>query len=207
MGLELRALGGSRRAEPTVAGAFLVIVGAFLSGGVFFFINLRYTRQLSKNTEDLHGSARWANEDDVKNTGLLDAEQGVYVGGWHDEKTRHLYYLRHNGPEHVLAFAPSPAAKLASGFLAHIFPPSIDSCWLGFRGHASPRAIRSLPFSLRGLHPLAETRSPVLLGRSAACRSRDSYPTCLSFSFRPSATVPGSAYLFLHLSDRSASLA
>src|SRR5438552_2006751 len=96
---------------------------------------------------------------------------------------------------------------LPSGFLAHILPPSIDSCWLGFRGHASPRAIRSLPFSLRGLHPLAETRSPVLLGRSAACRSRDSCPTCLSFSFRPSAAVPGSAYLFLHLSDRSASLA
>ena len=97
--------------NPLLTGAFLVVVGAFLSGGVFFFINLRYTRQLSRNTEDLHGSARWANEDDVKNTGLLDAEQGVYVGGWHDEKTRHLHYLRHNGPEHVLAFAPTRTGK------------------------------------------------------------------------------------------------
>src|SRR5271166_3198155 len=88
---------------------------------------------------------------------------------------------------------------LASGFLAHIFPPSVDSCWLGFRGHASPRAIRSLPFSLRRLHPLAKTRSPVLPGCSSAA--------CRSFSFRPSAIVPGSAYLLLHLSDRSASLA
>src|SRR6266478_772869 len=50
-------------------------------------------------------------------------------------------------------------------------PPSIGSCWLGFRGHASSSAIRSLPFLLRGLHPLAKTRSPVLPGRSAACRS------------------------------------
>ena len=97
--------------NPLLTGAFLVVVGAFLSGGVFFFINLRYTRQLSKNTEDLHGSARWADADDAKNTGLLDAEQGVYVGGWHDEKNRHLHYLRHNGPEHVLAFAPTRTGK------------------------------------------------------------------------------------------------
>ena len=110
--MDLRALGGSRRAEPTVDRRVSRCCRSLIfSGGVFFFINLRYTRQLSKNTEDLHGSARWADEDDVKNTGLLDAEQGVYVGGWHDDKNRHLHYLRHNGPEHVLAFAPTRTGK------------------------------------------------------------------------------------------------
>src|SRR6266571_5650707 len=66
---------------------------------------------------------------------------------------------------------------LPSGFLAHILPPSIDSCWLGFRVHVPPGAIRALPFPLRGLHPLARTRSPVFPGCSAACRSRDSKHT------------------------------
>src|SRR5712692_6784731 len=69
---------------------------------------------------------------------------------------------------------------LPSGFLAHILPPSIDSCWLGFGVHASPRAIQSLPFPLRGLHPLTWMRSPVPSGCSAACRSRGSCPTHLS---------------------------
>src|ERR1700730_15005097 len=37
-----------------------------------------------------------------------------------------------------------------SGFLAHILPPSIDSCWLGFRFHSSPRTIQSLPSRFSG---------------------------------------------------------
>src|SRR5260370_11228349 len=50
---------------------------------------------------------------------------------------------------------------LPSGFLAHILPPSIDSCWLGFRSHSSPRTIQSLPFPPLGLHPSTPKRSPV----------------------------------------------
>src|SRR6202044_2530352 len=42
---------------------------------------------------------------------LLDAEQGVYVGGWRAEKSDRLQYLRHNGPEHVLLFAPTRSGK------------------------------------------------------------------------------------------------
>ena len=36
-----------------------------------------------------------------------------------------------------------------SDSLAHILPPSIDLCWLGFRGHSSPGSIQPLPFPLR----------------------------------------------------------
>ena len=32
--------------------------------------------------------------------------EGVYVGGWQDKKGN-LYYLRHNGPEHILTYAPT----------------------------------------------------------------------------------------------------
>src|ERR1035438_7346776 len=68
---------------------------------------------------------------------------------------------------------------LPSGFLAHILPPSIDSCWLGFRFHSSPRTLQALPFPPFGLHPSAQKRSPV----------RSGYSDCLSslrlMAYRP----------------------
>ena len=57
----------------------------------------------------MHGSARWASEKDIKGAALLDND-GVYVGGWLDKKNR-LRYLRHNGPEHVLCYAPTRSGK------------------------------------------------------------------------------------------------
>jgi type IV secretion system protein VirD4 len=57
----------------------------------------------------LHGSARWADLNDIKAASLL-GNDGVYVGGWRD-KRGHLHYLRHNGPEHVLCYAPTRSGK------------------------------------------------------------------------------------------------
>ncbi len=81
-------------------------------------------RTLSKGCEDLHGSARWARLAEIRAMGLLDG-QGVYVGGWLQEHRggerlrralrgqplRVQRYLRHNGPEHVLCFAPTRSGK------------------------------------------------------------------------------------------------
>lgn len=78
----------------------------------------------SKANEDLHGSARWANEDDIITAGLLPKKrtfldvlkrkkaqnEGVYVGGWEDKKGK-FHYLRHNGPEHILTYAPTRSGK------------------------------------------------------------------------------------------------
>src|SRR4051812_15580238 len=71
-------------------------------------------------------------------------------------------------------------AMLPSDFLAHRLPPPAESCWPGFRDHASPDTIRSLPSPLSGLHPWAQKRSPVRAGYSAACRFRDACSTRLS---------------------------
>lgn len=79
--------------------------------GMFFILNMRRTKRLSRNAEDIHGSARWANEYDIRQTGLLDASNGVYVGGWYDARRRRLHYLKHDGPEHILAFAPTRSGK------------------------------------------------------------------------------------------------
>jgi type IV secretion system protein VirD4 len=97
--------------KPLFEGEMIVLVGSFLSVAAFFTLAGRRARRLSKDSEDLHGSARWALDSDVMATGLLDAPRGVYVGGWYDERARRLQYLRHNGPEHVLAFAPTRSGK------------------------------------------------------------------------------------------------
>src|SRR3954452_612327 len=97
--------------RPFFQGDMIVVVGSFLSIGVFFVSTNRAARKLSANADDLHGSARWADSDDVKKTGLIDARRGVYVGGWCPEGSGRLHYLRHNGPEHILAFAPTRSGK------------------------------------------------------------------------------------------------
>ncbi|SMF61197.1 conjugal transfer protein TraG [Allosphingosinicella indica] len=51
-----------------------------------------------------YGSARWADRRDVRRAGLL-APDGVMLGRYDGE------YLRHDGPEHILAFAPTRSGK------------------------------------------------------------------------------------------------
>ncbi len=73
----------------------------------------------------LHGSARWAARQDIQAAGLLPRPlpwwqrlvgkqaapgAGVYVGAWLDKQGKQ-HYLRHNGPEHVLCYAPTRSGK------------------------------------------------------------------------------------------------
>jgi type IV secretion system protein VirD4 len=51
-----------------------------------------------------YGSARWADEREIRKAGLLHPD-GVLLGRWHTA------YLRHHGPEHVLCFAPTRSGK------------------------------------------------------------------------------------------------
>ncbi len=97
--------------RPFFEGEMIVFTGSLLAVGIFFVLAGRRTRKLTENAEDLHGSARWAGDDDVRDTGLLTAMQGVYVGGWVPQGGHRLNYLRHDGPEHVLAFAPTRSGK------------------------------------------------------------------------------------------------
>ena len=97
--------------RPLFEGEMIVFAGSFLGVAFFFVLTNRRSRKLSENAEDLHGSARWAAEDDIRATGLLTSPQGVYVGGWAPDNSSRIHYLRHNGPEHVLAFAPTRSGK------------------------------------------------------------------------------------------------
>ncbi|CAH0209979.1 Conjugal transfer protein TraG [Pseudomonas sp. Bi70] len=51
-----------------------------------------------------YGSARWADADEVRKAGLTNTA-GVFLGQFGDQ------YLRHEGPEHVLTFAPTRSGK------------------------------------------------------------------------------------------------
>jgi len=97
--------------KPLFEGEMIVFGGSFLCVGIFFAAATRRSRKLMENADDLHGSARWATQQDIRTTGLMDAERGVYVGAWRAENSSRLHYLRHNGPEHILAFAPTRSGK------------------------------------------------------------------------------------------------
>ncbi|WP_096704154.1 type IV secretory system conjugative DNA transfer family protein [Magnetospirillum sp. 15-1] len=60
------------------------------------------------NNNTLHGSARWAKKKDAKEANLW-RDSGVVVGGF--PKILGVQTLRHDGPEHVLAFAPTRSGK------------------------------------------------------------------------------------------------
>ena len=51
-----------------------------------------------------YGSSRWANQQEIEQAGLLHSE-GVFLGRLRND------YLRHDGPEHVMAFAPTRSGK------------------------------------------------------------------------------------------------
>jgi type IV secretion system protein VirD4 len=92
-------------------GLTIAAAGSGLSVLAAALVMFLRTRKLQKGHEHLHGSARWAERKDIEEMGLIGKGEGVYVGGWQDPKTKKLHYLRHNGPEHIIAFAPSRSGK------------------------------------------------------------------------------------------------
>ncbi len=63
-----------------------------------------------KGNKKLHGSAKWATEKEIKQMGYFEG-QGVYVGAWQNKNKKEVKYLRHNGAEHLLCFAPTRSGK------------------------------------------------------------------------------------------------
>ncbi|WP_119165611.1 conjugal transfer protein TraG [Algihabitans albus] len=85
-----------------VEGAIIAGAGGIMSIVVAIFLSVLRAREASDVTT--YGSARWAETKDVAAAGLLDPD-GVVLGRF--ERS----YLRHDGPEHVLCFAPTRSGK------------------------------------------------------------------------------------------------
>lgn len=83
-------------------GAYIAVSGGFISIAVAIGMSVWRAREL-KNAAT-YGSARWATETEVRDAGLL-GDDGVVLGKHGRD------YLRHDGPEHVLCFAPTRSGK------------------------------------------------------------------------------------------------
>ena len=83
-------------------GAYIAASGGLLSVGVAIAMSVWRAREAKK--AETFGSARWASEKEIRRAGLF-SEDGVVLG-CHGPR-----YLRHNGPEHVLCFAPTRSGK------------------------------------------------------------------------------------------------
>jgi type IV secretion system protein VirD4 len=88
--------------EIFVEGAVIAASGGFASIAVAIGMSVHRARE-AKNVVT-YGSARWATAEEVRQAGLVEPD-GVLLG-----KFEHKY-LRHDGPEHVLCFAPTRSGK------------------------------------------------------------------------------------------------
>ncbi len=112
--------------HPVLDAAFkgsALIIFACSAVGVVAALFYRHvlTRDLQVATPDLHGSAHFATPKDIEASGLKGNSSGVYVGGWLDDKTGTLHYLRHDGPEHVEVTAPTRSGKGVSLILPTLY--------------------------------------------------------------------------------------
>src|SRR5487761_1477767 len=85
-----------------VEGAYIAASGGIAAIVVAVTISVWRAREAKRVTT--YGSARWAEAHEVRQAGML-GHDGVLLGQWHDD------YLRHDGPEHVLCFAPTRSGK------------------------------------------------------------------------------------------------
>jgi len=85
-----------------VEGAIIASSGGFAAIAIAIGMSVWRAREAKDATT--YGSARWATAPEIRKAGLLKAE-GVVLGCFGRE------YLRHDGPEHVLCFAPTRSGK------------------------------------------------------------------------------------------------
>ncbi|WP_404400571.1 conjugal transfer protein TraG [Pelagibacterium halotolerans] len=85
-----------------VEGAIIAASGGFIAIAVAILMSVWRARE-AQNV-DTYGSARWAERTEIQSAGLLGAD-GVVLGKFERD------YLRHDGPEHVLCFAPTRSGK------------------------------------------------------------------------------------------------
>jgi len=83
-------------------GAVIASSGGFASIAIAIGMSVWRAREAKEATT--YGSARWATTQEIRKAGLLKPD-GVILG------SHRRNYLRHDGPEHVLCFAPTRSGK------------------------------------------------------------------------------------------------
>ncbi|MFK0209515.1 conjugal transfer protein TraG [Agrobacterium sp. NPDC090283] len=83
-------------------GAIIAASGGFIAIAAAILMSIVRSRE-ARNVAT-YGSARWAEDKEIRSAGLLGPD-GVLLGKYERD------YLRHDGPEHVLCFAPTRSGK------------------------------------------------------------------------------------------------
>src|SRR3546814_14939956 len=92
---------------PTLFRSFVSIIVA---------IGMSVWRAREIRNAETFGTARWATAKEIRGAGLL-GDDGVVLGRFERD------YLRHDGPEHVLCFAPTRSAQGVG-----LVVPSLPTC-------------------------------------------------------------------------------
>lgn len=96
------------------ASVHLAFVGVVCAGLVAYVIFYGLSVRRARRHHGVHGTAHFADGNEIRATGLLSGDRsggsGVYVGAWRDRRGV-VHYLRHDGPEHVAAIAPTRSGK------------------------------------------------------------------------------------------------
>lgn len=91
----------------------LVITGFLLGIVVIFaFVIIVHRQRSLRFIKDLHGSAAWANFNEIKEMGIIqeeDDDNGVIIGGY--QAGGFKYYLQSNSPDHAIMIAPPRSGK------------------------------------------------------------------------------------------------
>jgi type IV secretion system protein VirD4 len=103
------------RYGPPVHGVFvhayaILAIGNAVGIGFGALLASHRLRRLQRHT-DLYGSAHWASPNEVRATGLVGRDRGVYVGAWRDPQSKRTRYLRDASSTHCLAFMPTGSGK------------------------------------------------------------------------------------------------
>ncbi|MGL4559361.1 MAG: IncP-type conjugal transfer protein TraG, partial [Afipia sp.] len=85
-----------------VEGACIAASGGFIAAAIAIAMSVWRVREARES--QTYGSARWASEDEIRAAGLF-APDGVMLG------RLERAYVRHDGPEHVLCYAPTRSGK------------------------------------------------------------------------------------------------
>ena len=112
-----RLISSGVRKDLWIAFGATIVGGLFLAYFTYWFLSLIRDRKSTDSLMNLQGSATLAKRDDIEKLGLLDATDGVYIGGWRDPDTLQIHYLLHSGAEPVLLFAPSRSGKGVSAII------------------------------------------------------------------------------------------
>jgi type IV secretory pathway TraG/TraD family ATPase VirD4 len=117
-------------------GAIIAASGGFAAIGIAIGMSVWRAREAKDVTT--YGSARWATRNEVRAAGLLNPD-GVVLGRFARD------YLRHDGPEHVLCFAP-PTEKRS---ICHLGRRAVICSYIGSGSVIAKKGMRLRPSTKR----------------------------------------------------------